>query len=541
MGRLQTKTRSAGAHEEEVAELQRRFNALDEQRKAASDNPASILSRDLTMSRLSTSRSLASIQPQDKQEMEAEIKRLDEQIIELRKRHDNLHHANGLKRKEIDFLADKLKELHMSSSQGDDKPQQQLAHMEQQLLMQATRYEEAHRARLTFEHIIDRLKRERLEYPGELKAIESTLSQKEAEYEQLLLMSHEANMSKELAKQELAKFEALVGEERKLREKDLQQRRQILQKKQQVAIELERNEKERRAALHDSAHRQGEDSAKMQAEATQQLIDAEEAKIQAYEEAFSQIKEATGVADVSEVIQKFLTQEETHQNLKQMTAESQKKVEALRAAIASEKADVDQLKYAVAELDDGVDQKGRGDAAVAARSALEKGRQRWRKIWRTHVNCKAAVQHLIDTLEPLKVEDEITDPLTDKTLLPHLAQIEKKLGLIAEAFLEESERHSDLLASQAPPPPVEMKRPTSTPLNGSRQKEEEEEEEEDEFEEDLEEDVPDRYQVKKMAFAVVDKQAKKNKKKKKKGGGDETASPNRLNSMATSKAMASLA
>mmetsp|Transcript_6350 Transcript_6350/g.17872 ORF Transcript_6350/g.17872 Transcript_6350/m.17872 type:complete len:1366 (-) Transcript_6350:515-4612(-) len=71
--------------------------------------------------------------------------------------------------------------------------------------------------------------------------------------------------------------------------------------------------------------------------------------------------------------------------------------------------------------------------------------------------------------------------------------------------------------------------------------EEEEEEEEDEFEEDLEEDVPDRYQVKKMAFAVVDKQAKKNKKKKKKGGGDETASPNRLNSMATSKAMASLA
>ena len=32
-------------------------------------------------------------------------------------------------------------------------------------------------------------------------------------------MSHDANQSKELAKQELSKFEALVSEERKLREK----------------------------------------------------------------------------------------------------------------------------------------------------------------------------------------------------------------------------------------------------------------------------------------------------------------------------------
>jgi len=80
-----------------------------------------------------------------------------------------------------------------------------------------------------------------------------------------------------------------------------------------MAVELERSDKERRAALRDSANRGGEDSALAQAEATQKLIEAEQAKIASYEGAFSQIKEATGVADVNEVIQKFLTQEETHQ------------------------------------------------------------------------------------------------------------------------------------------------------------------------------------------------------------------------------------
>ena len=41
-------------------------------------------------------------------------------------------------------------------------------------------------------------------------------------------------------------------------------------------------------------------------------------KIASYEAAFREIKEATGVADVNEVIQKFITQEETHKNLQAM-------------------------------------------------------------------------------------------------------------------------------------------------------------------------------------------------------------------------------
>ena len=59
----------------------------------------------------------------------------------------------------------------------------------------------------------------------------------------------DANSSKEAAKAELAKFESLVADERRMRERELNERRQALQKKQTLATELEKNERERRAAL----------------------------------------------------------------------------------------------------------------------------------------------------------------------------------------------------------------------------------------------------------------------------------------------------
>ena len=71
----------------------------------------------------------------------------------------------------------------------------------------------------------------------------------ESEYEQLLLLSHDAHMSKQAAKQELSKFEAIIAEERRSREGELQQRRKVLQSKQQKVDELDKSEKARACAL----------------------------------------------------------------------------------------------------------------------------------------------------------------------------------------------------------------------------------------------------------------------------------------------------
>ena len=106
--------------------------------------------------------------------------------------------------------------------------------------------------------MINRLKHERLGFPAEIKSLEATLGQKEHDYEQLLLMSHDANHSKEVARQELSKFEMLVSEERKQREKELHDCRAVLQRKQMLATDLVDNERQRKqAGLHPKALPQG--------------------------------------------------------------------------------------------------------------------------------------------------------------------------------------------------------------------------------------------------------------------------------------------
>eukprot|EP00966_Prymnesium_polylepis_P326945 7382821-Prymnesium_polylepis.1 len=379
----------------------------------------------------------------------AEIPKLDEQIVDLRRRHDRLHDSNHRKRQDLNLLADKLKDLHCTKYKRDETPQERLRLSEARLADCASRYgnscadvdlflffefssyryDEEHRMKMTYEQVIKRLKNEQLGFPAEVKALESTLSQKEADYEQLLMMSHDANQSKEHAKQELSKFEALVSEERKLRERELQERRVVLQKKQQLASELDKTERERRSIIQEQSSRVGEDSAKQQVDQTDKLIQEEQRKIAAYEAAFQQIKEATGVADVNEVIQSVAKWRGrlVASSFFCRTRESQGKIEELRTALEVERQHVLEAQYSLAQIEGRDDGPPDRASNAAARQALERSRARWKKLFSTMVNCKSAVQHVLDVLEPLRGEDEVIAPLTDETLLQHLQQIERKL------------------------------------------------------------------------------------------------------------------
>ena len=107
-----------------------------------------------------------------------------------------------------------------------------------------------------------------------------------------------------------------MSEERKLREKELTERRALVAKKQEINAELERREKARRDAMAAPSSAQGStrDGARQATTTgaahaiTEADIEEEQEKIASYEAAFREIKEATGVADVNEVIQKFITQ-----------------------------------------------------------------------------------------------------------------------------------------------------------------------------------------------------------------------------------------
>ena len=218
---------------QELAELQKRFNALSDQQRATeassslllatrkSAKPRSLSASTTSFDGASTKRDATGIPPEE------ELKRLDDQIVTLRRKHDQLHEKNQKKRSELDILADKLKDLHNTRFNPKETPEARLSVMEDRLNECAARYDEEHRLKMSYEQVIHRLKKEQLEWPAEVKQLEALLAQKEQDYEQLLVMSHDANSSKEAAKVELGKFESLVLDERKQRERELQERRAV--------------------------------------------------------------------------------------------------------------------------------------------------------------------------------------------------------------------------------------------------------------------------------------------------------------------------
>ena len=113
---------------------------------------------------------------------------------------------------------------------------------------------------------------------------------------------------------------------------------------------LQKREKQRRNEELERLQKQEEEKLKMGGPqhdnfATQQRSEEEQEKINQYEEAFRKIKEATGVSDVQEVIQKFITQEDTHRNLVEMTKEAQSRIDQLNAEKSELKSKVEELKY----------------------------------------------------------------------------------------------------------------------------------------------------------------------------------------------------
>ena len=125
-------------------------------------------------------------------------------------------------------------------------------------LLIARIYSPAQSIRKTYEQIVKRLKEERIGFDNQLAAIERTLKAKEKDLEELVLMSHDAQVhserlrgsvwintaartpaklttpaqhAKEVAKAELLKQEHRLMEEKRQREKELADRRALVQQK----------------------------------------------------------------------------------------------------------------------------------------------------------------------------------------------------------------------------------------------------------------------------------------------------------------------
>ena len=94
--------------------------------------------------------------------------------------------------------------MHNTRFNPRDTPEERLAEMEARLGECAARYDDEHRLKMSYEQVINRLKQERLSFPAEIKALETTLAQKERDYEQQLQQKFQEYQQRTTQLQEVA-------------------------------------------------------------------------------------------------------------------------------------------------------------------------------------------------------------------------------------------------------------------------------------------------------------------------------------------------
>jgi chromosome segregation ATPase len=332
----------------------------------------------------------------------SELEKLDQRIIELHKKSDDMQTIVRAKESKLQELRDKLRDLEQEAelvhSAADKSAQaRDMRHLENQLDKAEIKWHEAQTMRKTYEEIATRLQEERQSFDAQLAHFERTLRAKRADGAELELMSRDAHHAKELARTELARIEASITEDRKKREKDLIARRELVRQKLESSEKLERELLQTSAA--DAARGDGADSEK--AIAAREAADSLAERLAEYEALIRHIKEATGADDLSQVVEKFKEQRETKERLSSLSKEHESKLTTLR------RRRTDLLK----ELDDALlSGENTGAAAKHAMGELEKQLteelSRYRETCDRHdrmlrmlSNVKSGVVHLWDKVK----------------------------------------------------------------------------------------------------------------------------------------------
>lgn len=326
--------------EEQLEDLQRRFQLLEGERKATYETAKLNIQQNKEIigqmkdENKMLRNQIAQLRDEKPQSLEKVLDSTSNEVQQMQRRFDMIKNENNKRRGFLDQLDIKKDELSMGSKMhsNETSPEmRQIRVLENRLDKVMIKYNEAQSIRKTYEAIVKRLKDERIGFDNQLCAIEHTLKAKERDYEELLLLSHDAYHAKEMAQAELHRFEQGVMEERNQRDREVQEKKILVEQRVEMNKRLELREKSlKQQPETDKGHDRlkeasvvSEFTAGYSGDAAQEELQ----KIMDYKEAVQAIKDATGVSDANEIIQKFLTQEDTQKNLQQLTKDNQSTID----------------------------------------------------------------------------------------------------------------------------------------------------------------------------------------------------------------------
>mmetsp|Transcript_86202 Transcript_86202/g.192761 ORF Transcript_86202/g.192761 Transcript_86202/m.192761 type:complete len:533 (-) Transcript_86202:36-1634(-) len=520
--------------EEQLEDLTRRFQLLEGERKATYETAKLNIQQNKEIigqmkdENKSLRNQISTLRNEKPESTEQQIEKTMSDVQMLQRKLDGLKAESSKKRALLDQLEIKMSELSqgatMHSSEASPE-MRQIRVLENRLDKAMIKYNEAQSIKKTYEAIVKRLKEERIGFDNQLAAIERTLKAKERDYEELLLLSHDAYHAKEMAQAELHRFEQGVMEERNQRDKEVQEKKQLVEQRVQMNKRLEQREKmlKQQSEADKAGERKLQEmsaTSDLTADMSHDYAHEERQKIMDYEEAWLAIKDATGVSEVNEVIQKFLTQEDTQKNLTKLTKENQATIDKLTEERRQLRMKVEELKFSSGG------NVGRRQAIddfethlSEATEKFDRNKGKFERMAKMLIDMKAGIGHLSEKLMSISLDGEDNIEMTDEAVEEVLGQCELKISklLSLTQHVEDPDDRKKLVDDDRYEEKLMMKSQSAARIK-LNDKEDEADSDNDDFDEAMDEDVCHRKQVKYNSEQIMEKQQTKNRKKAKKAG-----------------------
>merc|ERR1740121_3224474 len=218
------------------------------------------------------------------------------------------------------------------------------------------------------------------------------------------------------------------------RDKEVQEKKLLVEQRVSMNKRLEQREKMlKQQAEADSASaaqlKEMSATSDLTAGISSDYANEERQKLMDYDEALNAIKESTGVSDVNEVIQKFLTQEDTLKNLQNLTKENQQTIDRLTEERRKLRLSVEDLKFSsggnVAK------RQAIDDFETHLSEATEKfdrNKAKFERMAKMLIDMKAGIYNLGEKLGPIKLDGEAQIEMSDETVEECLQQCELKIS-----------------------------------------------------------------------------------------------------------------
>eukprot|EP00128_Syssomonas_multiformis_P001017 Colp12_sorted_trinity150504_noHs@3223 len=453
-----------------------------------------------------------------------EIEKLETTVNTQRRRIDEILSQAQDYQLKLEKLDDEMRDLRLDETQLADNTDEsecakRVRQLENRLDKALIKYHESMTIRSTYETLVRRLQEERLAFDNQLAVVEGAIKSKRKDMQSVEEMARDAYAARDLAKDELSKFEHWLAEDRKMRDKELQEKKAQVKAVRESAEKVKEREKRlKRDANVDDSER-GKSFGP---------TEEEEEKISTIEDAFRKIKDATGVTDINEVVEKFAGQEETRRQLEELQRGSEQTLAALREERARLSRELEDLKYS-GEIQSNsrrvIDDFERH--VVESERKEREAQDHLQRLSATIVDVRAAIHHFSGKLQTgVTVGEDLTDSTcvaaleaAEESLLKMIAKIDEKkypLPVIPAIYPKEADHgppQDEGLKHVLPPHNLRVRLPDA---DAEEVDYGDEEEDEEGGEGAQEEEVPSRASMKKLAASLIDQKTKKKTKKTKK-------------------------